>query len=115
MSAIRIIARPAGEAPAWVRNAWIGVVLETKNSEPCRLKSLGVLSGPASTFGQFWAIITGRTIDYRGYVVIARDAIDRLETEAPEAAKWWRTNTPTLLSKNRELVFEAEVCELVEQ
>ena len=40
-------------------------------------------------------------------------AIAILERTAPDAAVWWRTNTPHLLKPRRYFVFEASACQRV--
>lgn len=45
---IKIISTPPGEAPEYIRQAWIGLVLPANNSEPSSYMGTGVLSGPRS-------------------------------------------------------------------
>ncbi len=71
---VMIIKIPQGEAPEWVRKAWIGLTL------PCSgmtLSSSGVLSG---------AIVE----DGEGYRVPQQAACEILAKEQPAAAQWWK-------------------------
>jgi hypothetical protein len=49
-----------------------------------------------------------------GYIVIAKEAIDILETKSRVAATWWRTNVPQLLTPGRALIFQEYACEPIE-
>lgn len=116
MNAVRIVATPPGEAPEDVRGAWVGLVLPLyrhRRGKPRRIYTAGVLSGPRGVWAAIWAILTGRTKTWFGYTVPAPDAIDLLEAANPDAAAWWRQNTPHLVEPGRFLVFPAEVCEIV--
>lgn len=48
---IRIVQPPAGEAPLWVREAWVGIALPVIRGSSLRnYQGVGVLSGPKG----FW-------------------------------------------------------------
>lgn len=48
-----------------------------------------------------------------GYAVPAMQAIAILEKASPEAARWWRENTPHLFQPDQLFLFQAEECERV--
>lgn len=107
---IRIVRRPDGEAPEWVRNAWVGVSLQTHCEHVHKMRGFGVLSGPTSCLAQLWASLTGRSIAMEGYLVDAAAAVDRLEEASPPAARWWREHVPHLLEGRGVFMFEASAC-----
>lgn len=76
MIRVMIIKVPQGEAPEWVRQAWVGLVL------PCTgttLSSSGVLSGQLVDHGE-------------GFRVPQQEACEILTKASPVAAKWWKDN-----------------------
>jgi len=107
---IEIVQRPLGEAPEWVRDAWIGIRLPL--IEPARRVyfGFGVLSGPAGFFRQLAAIFTGRAEKMDGYAVNALRAIEALDSHNPDAAHWWRESTPHFLNGKRSFVFDSYCC-----
>ena len=109
---IRIVQAPAGEAPLWVREAWVGIDLPlVRGNRSRKYRAFGALSGPKTFWRQIWGLVRGRTFPIQGYVVRADLAIELLSTSAPVAAEWWRENTPDLLRGI--LIFEEEVCRLL--
>ena len=108
---IRIIRPPNGEAPNWVREAWIGLSLPTVVKTRRSWRSLGVLSGPTNLALQLWAMITGKSMKVEGYLVNAKVAVDLLAETQAEAANWWREHAPELLTGKRNFVFDVEACE----
>jgi hypothetical protein len=112
---IRIASVPPGDAPLWVRQKWVGVELMTAlGSRPGIFPSASVLA-PASFFASVWRQITGQSRKVGGYPVQVTAAIDALAISSPEAAMWWRENTPQLLSPHRMFVFDANACEVVNE
>ena len=114
MPSIRIIKRPAGEAPESVRDAWVGLILPLPNDNSARRQqfpAFGVLSGPKNLLGTIWNLMLGRHLRYDGYAVATLDALLVLESHDPAAANWWRANTPHLLKPGARFIFEANVCE----
>lgn len=108
---IRIIAVPPGEAPLWVREKWVGLDLPVvRYSGRSKFIALGVLSSPRSMLAQWLAVLRGRAELIGGYAVEALPAIDILAKASPEAAAWWRENTPHLIAPRRYLLFHEEVC-----
>lgn len=113
MKTIRIIARPPGEAPEYVRDAWIGLELPLSGwlFRGRRLyATAGVLSGPRTWAQRLRALLLGGVQWRSGYAVKALRAVAILETRNPAAAAWWRTNCPHLLRSTRAFVFPTEVC-----
>jgi hypothetical protein len=108
--AIEITSRPLGEAPEWVRDQWIGLILPTSDHAPTTIKGYGVLSGPRSILDDILRQLLGRTERYEGYIVDTAEAIAVLEARSPEAAAWWRANTPHLLKRGRRLLFDSACC-----
>lgn len=111
---IRVVRRPIGEAPAWVRDAWIGLSLPLATPSQREARGFGVLTMPNSRLGQIWAILRGRSIKMTGYFVDARRAVDLLDDIRPEAAKWWRDNAPRMLDGAHYFIFDTPSSELVE-
>jgi hypothetical protein len=77
--AIKIIKVPAGDAPEWVRAAWVGLVL------PCD-PFVGYAEKPDK------GVVTLRETKGRkgrSYAVVQKDAIEILSKSNPDAAKWW--------------------------
>jgi hypothetical protein len=113
-STIRVIAVPPGEAPLWVREKWVGIELPVAGySAPRKFFGYGVLSSPHSMLAKWWGVIRGRAERVSGYAVEAIAAVDILATSSPEAAVWWRENTPHLIGPRCYLVFPELVCQIV--
>lgn len=110
---IRIVDVPPGEAPEAIRRAWVGLILPLAPGETGlrEMTGAGVLTGPRSLLGQLWYLLTGRGQRGLNYVVRVDDALDALEERSPEAAAWWRENTPHMIARGRTFGFAAEVCE----
>ena len=112
---VRIIAVPPGEAPLWVREKWVGVELPVaRYSSACTFYAYGVLSLPRTWVAQWWGIVRGRAQRISGYAVESIRAVDILSASSPDAAAWWRENTPHLIAPDRYLVFHEEACRIVD-
>ena len=94
---IRIVSTPRGQAPEWVRNEWVGLVLPVADQS-----AKGVQAGA----------LGGRPENQGGYPVNTTVALEALESKSPEAATWWKSNLP--LARCPQLVFGREFCEVVE-
>jgi hypothetical protein len=116
-SRIRIIAIPPGEAPAWVREQWVGLELPlAQRSRDARSRRVfGVLSWPRSLFAWWFAMLRGRAGREAGYAVRVMDALAVLEKKSPEAAAWWRANVPHMQSPLRCLFFAGSVCQVLDE
>ena len=107
---IEIIGRPAGQAPLWVRDAWIGVTLPTTPRAARAWLGMGVLDGAGGWPARLWAVMRGRSYKISGYAVRAKAAVRLLERTNPAAAAWWREHAADLLGGRGVFIFEAEVC-----
>jgi hypothetical protein len=107
---VTIIGRPAGEAPDWVRDAWIGLRLPLARPRARAWQGVGVLSGPTGFFRQTWAILRGQTTRTRGYLVNAKLAVDLLAGANPAAAAWWHENGPEWLTGHKGFIFDEAAC-----
>jgi len=106
---ITIVKRPIGEAPDWVREAWIGLTFPVIGDKQ-RMSAYGVLTRPRNWLAQVWANLTGKSFEMTGYLVNARLAVDVLAERHPEAAAWWRTHVPEELDGERQFLFDADAC-----
>lgn len=113
---VRIFAVPPGEAPDWVREKWVGLELPLAQSLPTsqRLCTAGVLSGPRSGIAAHLAYVCGGYQRRRGFRVNVLEALTALEEVSPEAANWWRVNTPHLIRRSQVFVFHDEVCTVIQ-
>jgi len=77
MGTIRIIKTPDGEAPLWVREAWVGLEL------PCILKK--------DESDQASGVLSKKPYEHRSgcWYVLQDLALDFLEIAHPKAAEWW--------------------------
>ncbi len=114
---VRIIDVPPGEAPRWVRRAWVGLVLPLADGEygPRQLPAVGVLTGPRGFLGTLWRLLFDPPPSAWQYVVDVDEAIDILAEADPEAAAWWEDHAPHLLGRGKKFGFAEEVCEEVER
>jgi hypothetical protein len=96
---IRIIGLPPGEAPLWVRYAWLGLELPLI---------------PGQVRGE--RVIAEQVLSHRpvvpplGYAVDGKTAIELLGSASPDAAAWWRQWAPVVLTPGYQLVFPAADC-----
>jgi hypothetical protein len=113
---VRIIAIPPGEAPPWVREQWVGLELPLAQSSASARsrRAFGVLSGPRGGWARFLAVLGGRTKRETGYPVRVSDALAVLEGKSPEAAAWWRTNVPHMMTPLRCFLFSESVCQVLD-
>ena len=93
---IRVIAPPAGPAPLWVREKWVGLELPSHSARP--IEQYVVYSFERSTpWRSLWWRLTGKGRYEAGYVVDVDDALAVLQIRHPEAAAWWRENVPQMI------------------
>jgi hypothetical protein len=109
---VRIIDVPPGEAPAWVRRAWVGLLLPLVpgHTGPRRMRAHGVLTGPRTWLARLWWLLSGGGWEERGYAVRARLAVTLLAEHAPEAAAWWREHAGHVLGPDQLFIFHTHVC-----
>jgi hypothetical protein len=84
---------PLGEAPAWVRESWVGLTLPFVDIALC---GIGVLSGTVTDDPPI--------LSYR---VPEADAISLLQVKSPTAAQWWREHQ--FPSNGRYFCFSAPI------
>ncbi|MEO5690503.1 MAG: hypothetical protein ABIR54_24350 [Burkholderiaceae bacterium] len=109
---LTITSTPSGEAPLWVREKWVGIVLPVAQRRPeaKTVRVSGVLTGPKGLLARLVALFRGKlTVRQTGYIVNTLTAFERLARHSPEALAWWRVNTPHLFSPGRLFVFESTV------
>jgi hypothetical protein len=113
---VRIIAVPPGEAPAWVREKWVGLELPLApwSTAASRRRAAGVLSGPKSFLEILAALLSRGSPQQSGFQVNVLQALAVLEVKSPDAAQWWRTHTPHLVTPSRFFLFSEHVCEVIE-
>ena len=109
---VRIVQPPIGEAPIWVRQAWVGLELPLAGNAN-EFFSFGVLSGPKSWISMIWGLLCGRGQRITGYPVHAGAAVDLLARTNPDAADWWRDNAPYMLRPGRTFLFNEDACSLL--
>lgn len=100
---IRIISIPSGEAPEWVRKAWIGLELEiAESSKDVKVFHEGALGGKVQNLG-------GYSVDFSRAMTILSDKNKR-------AAEWWLgINEKRPVNKRfMWLTFAKEVCEVLD-
>lgn len=113
MASIRIKSTPAGEAPASIRDAWVGLELPLLRDKPLRYLGSGVLTGPRTFLQTLVHLVTLRLSVQTGFVVPSLAAIEILEKSDPVAASWWRENAPHTVRRGRHFLFSPECCERV--
>jgi len=79
MSLMRIFRIPPGEAPEWVRKAWVGLTLPFDPNVPPAISVRGVISGEDHALEE-------------SYAVPIKTALLILQNRNPEAARWWEEN-----------------------
>lgn len=112
MGTLKITSVPPGEAPAWVREQWVGLELPlaADGSGPHTLPTFGVLSYPKSRISWYLSKFLRRFKMETGYLVECIPAIEVLEKSSPDAAAWWRSNTPELLQAGQCFLFHESAC-----
>ena len=77
---IRFVSIPKGDAPDWVRSAWIGVEVTCLFSH----------DGIPFDKGGVYNVVSGLEIpEYPGYIVFQTHALEALRKKSPEAARYW--------------------------
>ena len=108
---LHITSVPAGEAPLWVREQWVGLTLPLAQHKavPLAFMTSGVLSGPRNFLSRLMALFAGKLERQSGFLVEARVAVAILALRSPEAAAWWQENAPHHLQPKRCFVFQQGV------
>ena len=100
---VEIVAPPTGQAPLWVREGWVGLVVPLAQDSLQDVPTVAVSSG--GRLGQLAARLLGRTEMNRGYLVQSKAAITLLAATNVEAARWWCENAPGLIRDDRQMLF----------
>jgi hypothetical protein len=95
----------------WVREQWIGLSLPLaqRSLDPHVFLTAGVLSVPVGRVRSLIALLSGKFKREPGYLVECMAAVEALSKASPEAANWWRENTPHLMKKGQYFVFQKSV------
>ncbi|MDZ5450911.1 hypothetical protein [Labrys sp. ZIDIC5] len=115
---IRIGSTPQGAAPIAIRQAWIGLTLPLQETAPSSPQTMIVeteFRDPANRLDALKLRLGFKrpTAIWQAYTVQAAGALRLLESHSPDAARWWRQNTPWLYQPAQVLAFDADCCELV--
>ena len=108
MAFLRITSTPDGEAPEWVREQWVGLVIPLAEGYDglTETETSGVLSSARTEIGQFLSSIFDRPQIELGYVVDSLIAIEILAKSSPKAADWWRVHSPDFVVTGAQFVFD---------
>jgi hypothetical protein len=98
MAQFRINDVPPGQAPEWVRKAWVDLVLPMRDVPPASVRQAGIFGGKSENLG--------------GFAVSGQIALSLLKEHNSAAAEWWSTYAPHVLFGD--LVFIRDVCEIVD-
>jgi hypothetical protein len=111
MAYLKITSVPPGEAPAWVREKWVGLSLPLADEEGAAhtFETFGVLSYPKSRIGYYWGRLWGKNKKETGYIVYCARAIEVLNQSSPGAATWWRSNAPWVDQPGTTFMFKEGV------
>lgn len=112
-SSVRIVQVPAGPAPLWVREQWVGLELPI---DPPHVVESPVwkdfsLKAPITPWRALIGRLTGKLGTWKGYIVDVDVALSILAIRHPEAATWWRENAAHM--RGRTFIFDAPSCEPV--
>ncbi|MBB6048960.1 hypothetical protein [Armatimonas rosea] len=99
---LKIVSTPPGEAPAKMREAWVGVKIPLRrtNAKPIAVSAFGVLSRKAENLTE------------QAYAVPGAEAIEALVKQSPAAAVWWCHNVPEVRNTGYLLIFPQESCQV---
>ncbi|OYU39498.1 MAG: hypothetical protein CFE33_08955 [Pseudorhodobacter sp. PARRP1] len=109
---IKIIATPSGEAPLWVRQAWIGLELPLQRPGLHDVQGLGVFAARSALRRLGYRLGLLRPVAMKGYIVNSSIAISLLLEHNESAAIWWKTHLPQYLDIGQNFVFDAPACEI---
>ena len=114
---ITIDSRPAGPAPEWVRDQWIGLSLPLVPGHEPRSHCMKVIprfiDQRSFWYELKWSFgIRPKTEEWDGFLVHAEEAVAVLEkANRTKAVGWWRTCVR--ITPSTRWVFDAECCHLV--
>ncbi len=84
--------------------------LEGGSGLPAAVVLGGRALGARGLLDQLRWLVGGKYKRQAGYALGTIVAVDLLAKANPEAARWWRENTPLLLRPVRHFLFPAKVC-----
>ena len=113
---IRVLrASSPGDEPAFVREAWVGLVLPLQQgkSQPVVVPPIRLPLRALSFRQRMSRIFQKQLADQPmpAYIVNAAEGFEVLKRERPEAALWWQKRFPEALSGRYYFRFNAENCE----
>ena len=111
MPSVLILAPPAGQAPQWVREAWVGLALPTNDEKSRSRQAVGILDGERGIRGWLRRALSSPQFVINGFEVPSAGAIAILEQADPKAAAWWGNHAPDFLWPEATFIFEEEVCQ----
>ncbi|MFA6473778.1 MAG: hypothetical protein WCV85_02800 [Patescibacteria group bacterium] len=94
---ILIVTPPPGEAPDWVREAWVGLELPFEYASPG---------------GYVGGVLTGKRVNRSGFQVNTKEALNILRQSNQKACAWWENNAP--LVHMGAFVFDSSVCQVLD-
>ena len=109
---VRVVRMPLGDAPEWVREAWVGLSLPITGVGPRRWRAITAAGGPATIMDYVRARLTGRTTVIVGYEVNGKIAIERLGGLNAAAAAWWLEQSPAWAAGTVSFLFDTNSCEV---
>ena len=107
---IEIVNRPTGEAPDWVRDAWIGLHIPLKEENTITAETFNAGNAPRTQLGFVIARLMGRSELKTGYVVSSKTAVEILAASHIKAAEWWVDNVPNILHPEMIFIFNEQAC-----
>ena len=100
---VKIIKRPEGGAPVWVRDAWMGVEFPILVDGTLELQNEALAKD----------VVTGEVVIRHDVVrVSGREALKALEKVNEAAARWWYVHT-LIYDYDRTLLFGRDECQLL--
>jgi hypothetical protein len=113
---LTITSVPAGDAPLWVREHWVGpsLPLARRTAVPRSVLTSGVLSAPKNLIAWIGMLLSGKFVRKRGFMVEANAAVAVLARAHPDAASWWRENAPDFFEGKRYFVFQESSGQVVD-
>lgn len=112
VQAVRIVNVPDGDAPLWVRQAWIGLTLPLSDGMdgPILCLTESVLASQG-WFSRLVRSLVGTGRQDEGYVVDVCEALAVLRASRPDAAGWWSDHCRRAIVRHDRFVFNRAACE----
>jgi len=104
MSSFKITSRPAGDAPEWVRDQWVGLTFPFEGDERWNAHTSATGDAPHEVDSDF-SVTAGTALQ------ILRESGE----EGAKAADWWETESMLArLTSSAGLTFQPHECELID-